>query len=632
MALSDLGKPDQDFDYPGFAKWIVQEPAGKRFKRRFHEEVHFTGKLLDGTVFASSKENGTPVLLTCNRDEVMDGFIRAIGSMQLGEKSIFTVPAPLALTRNGCPASIPWNIPPDQTLRFDIELISITDDILHDQSILKKIIKFGEETWWCPTGLDEVFVNYDARLKDGTSVSKSKGVEFSLREGFFCPAFAHAVKTMEKGEEAILIVKPEHGFGEQGRPSIGNEAAVPPDATLYVNLQLMSWTKVSHVGENQDIIKRTNPTQPYNCKIPHNQSVVKVRLIGKLKDGTVFDRRGHDGEEPFEFTIDEEHVIYGLDEAVMTMHEGEVASFTIPPQHAFGAAGSSNQYELALVPPNSVVIYELELLSVVDVEEHPWPRTKTTEERIEAAKIKERDGDDLFNSGKYLRAYRRYLRARQILPYHDETKEEPTIRLNLMDILLSCLRQQSDDETKEIPSHHQIKEMLISLTLKSAECAMQLQRYEQAFDRYQEVTLLDPRNAKALQMVAQPLPKSSVAIHAPSMNRGLKEYRGIPLPPPMVVSHSFSSMRLVDGHEPSGRRIVVPPVATPEANSNHASQPLISTASAPTAVHQSPPAPAPPAVSVAVGVSSTTTTAKEENRSSGTTRRWKAGLDSLLRR
>jgi FK506-binding protein 4/5 len=60
-----------------------------------------------------------------------------------------------------------------------------------------------------------------------------------------------------------------------------------------------------------------------------------------------------------------EHVIYGLDEAVMTMHEGEVASFTIPPQHAFGVAGS-NQYQLAVVPPNSVVIYEMELLSIVD--------------------------------------------------------------------------------------------------------------------------------------------------------------------------------------------------------------------------------------------------------------------------
>lgn len=30
-----------------------------------------------------------------------------------------------------------------------------------------------------------------------------------MNAGFLCPAFAHAVKTMEKGEEAILTVKPE---------------------------------------------------------------------------------------------------------------------------------------------------------------------------------------------------------------------------------------------------------------------------------------------------------------------------------------------------------------------------------------------------------------------------------------
>jgi hypothetical protein len=43
MALSDLGKPDQDFDYPGFAKWIVQEPAGKRFERRLWYQDHEEG-------------------------------------------------------------------------------------------------------------------------------------------------------------------------------------------------------------------------------------------------------------------------------------------------------------------------------------------------------------------------------------------------------------------------------------------------------------------------------------------------------------------------------------------------------------------------------------------------------------
>jgi len=59
-------------------------------------------------------------------------------------------------------------------------------------------------------------------------------------------------------------------------------------------------------------------------------------------------------------------VIDGLEEDVMTMNVGEVASFTIPPQHVFGAVGS-NQYHLANIPPNSNVIYEIEILSVVNV-------------------------------------------------------------------------------------------------------------------------------------------------------------------------------------------------------------------------------------------------------------------------
>ena len=33
--------------------------------------------------------------------------------------------------------------------------------------------------------------------------------------------------------------------------------------------------------------------------------VMAARLVGKLEDGTIFERRGHDGVEPFEFIIDE---------------------------------------------------------------------------------------------------------------------------------------------------------------------------------------------------------------------------------------------------------------------------------------------------------------------------------------
>lgn len=60
-----------------------------------------------------------------------------------------------------------------------------------------------------------------------------------------------------------------------------------------------------------------------------------------------------------------EQVIDGLDRAVKNMKKGETALVTIQPEHAFGPSGSSQ--ELATVPPNSTVYYEVELLSFVKV-------------------------------------------------------------------------------------------------------------------------------------------------------------------------------------------------------------------------------------------------------------------------
>lgn len=86
-----------------------------------------------------------------------------------------------------------------------------------------------------------------------------------------------------------------------------------------------------------------------------------MKLIGKLEDGTLFVKKGHDGEEPFEFKTDEDQVIEGLDKAVLSMKKGEVALVTIPPHHAFGT-NETNQ-DLATVPHNSSVYYEMELVS-----------------------------------------------------------------------------------------------------------------------------------------------------------------------------------------------------------------------------------------------------------------------------
>lgn len=49
----------------------------------------------------------------------------------------------------------------------------------------------------------------------------------------------------------------------------------------------------------------------------------------------------------------------------MTMKKGEVALVTILPEHAFSSTESKQ--DLAVVPPNSTVIYEVELVSFIKV-------------------------------------------------------------------------------------------------------------------------------------------------------------------------------------------------------------------------------------------------------------------------
>lgn len=504
--------------HPGFNKWTVQQGAagGDHIRAKdknfycFEVQVHFTGELVDGTQFVSSRENDIPERFILGQEDVMHGFNLAVSSMQPGEKAIFTIPSALTMTKAGSPASIPSNIPPNQTLRFEIELIAMFTiiDIFKDEGILKKIVKNAEPDRKQSHSSDFVFVKYDACLMDGTSVSKSEGVEFSLTDGFFCPAFAHAVHTMKEGEEAVLIVKPKYAFGEQGRPSQGEEAAVPPDATLYVHLLFVCW--IRRIGEDQAIAKKT--LRIGNSQRIHTQSqaVVKVRLLGKLQDGTVFDRRGYGDDEPFEFVVDEGQVIDGLDESVMTMEEGEVAEFTIPPQHAFDAVGS-DQHQFAFVPRNATVVYKIELLSVVN-EKHPL-YIPSRDEIVEYASRKEEEGDIYFNLGKHLRAHRRYFKARQIIEYSRFGVRRG--KINLIKLL--------SIPTSEIDA--QLEEMWISCTFKAAKCAIQLGCYMQASCYYSEVLNYDVANVQAQQQqtLLQEFPDGS-SRDPDAMQRGFEQF------------------------------------------------------------------------------------------------------------
>lgn len=46
------------------------------------------------------------------------------------------------------------------------------------------------------------------------------------------------------------------GFGEKGKPAHGDEGAVPPNASLQITLELVSWKTVSDVTSDKKVIKK----------------------------------------------------------------------------------------------------------------------------------------------------------------------------------------------------------------------------------------------------------------------------------------------------------------------------------------------------------------------------------------
>jgi len=85
---------------------------------------------------------------------------------------------------------------------------------------------------------------------------------------------------------------------------------------------------------------------------------VSVHYTGWLTDGTKFDS-SLDRGEPFAFTLGQGQVIEGWDKGVEGMKVGGKRKLTIPPDMAYGDQGAGE-----VIPPNAVLVFEVELLAV----------------------------------------------------------------------------------------------------------------------------------------------------------------------------------------------------------------------------------------------------------------------------
>jgi len=210
--------------------------------------VHYTGQLLNGEVFDSSRERKEPFSFTLGRGQVIKGWDLCVATMKKGEHCVLTIDSKYAYGEAGSPPKIP----PDATLKFDMELLSWEGEDIspdHDGTITKSIIVEGEK-YNCPSenapitahivGVHEGRQFYDADV----TFPLGEGAEYGLPEGI-----DRAIRRINKGEKCRVTLKGSRFTYGADPPA---EYNLPKNAELEFTIFLKDFEKIKASWELTD--------------------------------------------------------------------------------------------------------------------------------------------------------------------------------------------------------------------------------------------------------------------------------------------------------------------------------------------------------------------------------------------
>ncbi len=95
--------------------------TGQEAKSGNKVHVHYTGTLVDGSKFDSSRDRGKPFAFTLGVGQVIKGWDQGVKGMKEGGKRRLVIPPDMGYGAAGMPPVIP----PSAVLKFDVELVRV---------------------------------------------------------------------------------------------------------------------------------------------------------------------------------------------------------------------------------------------------------------------------------------------------------------------------------------------------------------------------------------------------------------------------------------------------------------------------------------------------------------------------
>ncbi|CAH2040153.1 unnamed protein product, partial [Iphiclides podalirius] len=224
----------------GVLKKIIKEGEGDDHPNPGCQvTVHYTGTLLDGTKFDSSRDRNEPFQFLLGKGQVIKAWDIGVATMKKGEVCVLTCAPEYAYGDKDSP-----KIPANSTLQFEIEMIDWELDDLSPgkrKGILRNTLEQGSG-FGSPNDGALVTVELEGRLKADGKIFDTRTVTFSLGEGSehnICEGIERALEKFTKGEKSRLTIAPKYGFKSEGSSELG----VPPDATLEYTVKLVNFEK-----------------------------------------------------------------------------------------------------------------------------------------------------------------------------------------------------------------------------------------------------------------------------------------------------------------------------------------------------------------------------------------------------